>query len=301
VRVNPGNVPYEVRANGGVLSNDGPGTVYYGDRQDFSQATALGSLTAGQSTILNGSLWLIAPSAAADVQVTGGDSSTLGALVGQGGRSYKIVSGVLRNNGATAYFQPLDTGGHRPQNIDSCSTTASIIQVRYDSIGAGNVVALFAQPDEVYANQGFTLGCSVGLQSTDITVYRQRHFSDRIYYDGAAWQRASGSSNSPFLVGSFTAGVLRVTHATVGANNPYGVSLTAGTAPLQPILNGTINDTTMDISWVDSTRTVVTTASTNMSVFITRPQFKPEPIDPRTMATSSFPNSNIWLWGLFEA
>lgn len=296
MRVFPNAAPQEILGTG-TLVNAGPGTVYYSDRQDFTQGTALGSLTPGATRQISGALWLIGDG---QVEVMGGPYGSAGEISGEGGKRYKVVSCVLRNAGATAYFQPLNDGAHSPSNIDSVSTTASIIQLQYGSIGANRVGMLMAQPDEVYAAAGVTLGCSVGLTSTDISVYRQRHFSDRIYYDGAAWQRASGSSNSPFLVGAFTAGVLRVTHATVGASNPYGVSVTSGNATYDTILNGTVNDTTMDISFVNSARTVVTTPDTSMSVFITRPQFKPELIDPRTLATSSFPNSNVWIYGIFE-
>jgi hypothetical protein len=221
-------------------------------------------------------------------------------ISGAVGSRYKVLAGVIRNAGATAYFQPITGGGHAQANIDSMSTTSLIIQLQYPSIGAKNVVTFIAQPDEVYAAAGITLGCSVGLTSTDITVYRQRQFSDRIFYDGSAWQRASGSSNSPFLVASFTSGVLRITHATIGTNNPYGVSVTSGNAAYDCIINGTVNDTEFNLSFVNSSRTVVTTADTNMNVFITRPQFKPEVVSPQTLATSSFPNSNIWIYALFE-
>lgn len=231
----------------------------------------------------------------------GSGGAVSGPLTGVDGRSYRVVSGVLRNGGAAAYFQPIDDGSaHRPQNIDSVSTSSGssgVITVDYSSIAASRVVTFFAQPDEVYAAMGISLGCSVGLDHVDISVFRSRNFADEIHWDGSAWVRSSGSSFSPFLVASFTSGVLRLTHVDIGADNPYTVSLTPAGTTYRTVVNGTVNSTEVNISFVNSGGSVVTTADTNMKVHVARPQFQPIQVDPRPLTTAL---SNIWIYGVLE-
>ena len=55
----PGRVPHEVRSDNGVLVNNGPGTVYYGDSPDVSVETAEGFIAPGQTVPVSGTLWLV--------------------------------------------------------------------------------------------------------------------------------------------------------------------------------------------------------------------------------------------------
>lgn len=233
------------------------------------------------------------------------DAAELGSLFGEAGRKYKIVSAVLRNNGGGgSYFQPINDGtAHEPQNVDSCITGAGasgVITVNYPTIAAARVVTWLMGPDEVYAKQGITLGASVGLDHADIYVYQSRNYSDEIHWDGSQWVRSSTSTFSPFLVASFTSGVLRLTHADIGSENPYAVSLTPAGTTYRTVINGTVNGTEVNLSFVDSSGNVVTTADTNMKVHVTRPQFRPLQVSPQPLQGGIYTNSNIWLCGIFR-
>ena len=81
MRVAAGDAPRALRGSGTVV-NYGPGTVFFGDDQFVSPDSADGQLGAGQSTVINGTLWFVA-SGVADVFV----APTAGA-VSPGGELY---------------------------------------------------------------------------------------------------------------------------------------------------------------------------------------------------------------------
>lgn len=305
MRVFPNTAPQEIRGTG-VLTNVGPSTVYYSDQQDFDQSTSDGSLASGATMNIDGALWLIGGPAQVEVMGVPGSGGS-GEVAGVDGRRYRVVSGVLRNNGASAYFQPIDDGLHRPQNIDSVSTNTTGITIVHNNIQATRVVAFMAEVDEVYAREGFTTGCSVGMTSTVISCYRSRELADRVFYNGSAWDFGSTGANTPFTVASFTSGVLRLTHATLEVSNPFRVglppvALVSANPTYDVVVNGTCNETEVNLSFLNASRTVVTTADTNMNVWVCRPPYRPALYNPQEMRTqyTAYTNSNIWVWGMWE-
>lgn len=298
-------------AGTGTITNYGPGTLLWGDEQTVSIDANNGSVAPGGTLAIDGTLWLIATGGTANfdilkAQVQSGSSGAF--LKGVDGRNYKILSGVIRNGGSPNYFQPIDDGQHRPQNIDSMSTSTTGITVVHNSIQAIRVVAFMAEVDEVYVREGFSTGCSVGLTSTVISCYRTRELADRVFYNGSAWDFGSGASNTPFTVASFTSGVLRLTHATTEISNPFKVgiptvSAISASATYDVIVNGTVSDTECNLSFVNrATGVVATTPDTNMSVYVSRPPYRPVLYNAQEMRTqiTAYINSNIWIWGMWE-
>src|ERR1044072_2983105 len=62
----PNTAPQEIRGTGSLV-NQGPGTVYYSDRQDFTQPTAQGQISSGGTLAIDGTLWLIGGPAQVEV------------------------------------------------------------------------------------------------------------------------------------------------------------------------------------------------------------------------------------------
>lgn len=89
-RIVPGSVPFQIRADGGSLVNYGPGDVVYGDDQNVSVDSYDGVIVAGASRTVGDSVWVLAPSTAADVAVVANPPSTvaLGQRLATFGHSY---------------------------------------------------------------------------------------------------------------------------------------------------------------------------------------------------------------------
>jgi len=69
-RIAPGSAPFQVRLDGGTLTNYGPGDVVYGDDQNVTVDNFEGTITVGQSLSYPSSMWVLAPSAVAEVAVS---------------------------------------------------------------------------------------------------------------------------------------------------------------------------------------------------------------------------------------
>lgn len=77
VAVSPGNAPLQLRSDGGTVVNYGPGDLVYGDDQGVSIDVFDGALPAGQTLPINGTLWFLAPTAAAQVDIVTTPSGAL--------------------------------------------------------------------------------------------------------------------------------------------------------------------------------------------------------------------------------
>jgi len=214
--------------------------------------------------------------------------------------NYRLVAGALRNDGAPNYWQAITVSSHAPIAIDSVATSSNAITITHGSIAATAVCAFIATPDETLAAAGFTVGASVGLGMTVLTLTRKHDLADYIYFNGSSWMRALGSA-SPFTITGFAAGNLTVSHPSVGATEPYLISMSARQGGYLPQIgsNG-ISDTITTIEFYDYAGSRINTPDPNMKLFLTRACATPVPVDPRAVDTTASPSSNLWVLGAFE-
>lgn len=223
-------------------------------------------------------------------------------LGGAAGRNYKVVAGVIRNAGSgSGYWQPIDDAGHRPTLIDSVSTSTSSIVINHASIAAGKVVALVAVPDETLTAAGFTVGASVGLDTTTLFLSRQgRILADYVSYSGTAWSSSAGIFTPTW---DATAQALVLTHPAVPTSSAFAASLAPrGGTYVTSVKGGSnaVSETHVAVEFWDYAGVKATTPNANMRLFVTRGGHTETAVNPQMVDTTAFPNSNIWFLGVFE-
>lgn len=215
-------------------------------------------------------------------------------LRGAEGRPVKLVSGVLRNTGsAGGYWQPRDEPGYKPTNIDSVTTTSSTITVDYSALRATRVLHFAVEPDEVLARQGYSAGVAPTLTNATITLGRAQTIADLVSYNGTTWTSGLSVFNP-----TFTAGKLKLTHPYMGGvsvalSGRGGIYLPQITADPSAIL-----DTEVNINFFDFAGVQVTTADTNMKVYVSRSHAGG--INPQDTDTTRHPNSDLFFSALVE-
>lgn len=210
------------------------------------------------------------------------------------------VAGVLRNTGAG--WNWISDAGHEPIGIDSVSSNSSAITVNYGTLGASKVGSFIVVPDEKLSEQGFQAGASVGTTSTDIYLSRSiPSYSDYVAYSSGAFVSANGVFTCTW---DATGGYLQVSHPTI-IGSALNVSLTGrpGTAlNYTPVVAGdlTTGSTFIAIEFRNAAGAKVTTPDTNMRVFVTHGGGFIPSVDPSTVNTTTYPNSNLWVMGLMR-
>ncbi|WP_194522334.1 hypothetical protein [Cellulosimicrobium sp. JZ28] len=228
------------------------------------------------------------PVAAADAATKGYADS--GRVRGADGRLYRVVAGVIRNDGSG--WAVLNDSGHQPTNIASVSANADAITIGYGFTGT-KVAALLVVPDETFAQEGYLAGASVGLSSAAIRVSRMgKSVSDYVSYNATAgaWTSLGGV----FTGLAWSAGTLTLTHETVtGAAG----SVAGRGGVYQPQL-GSMSGTTTDVEFFDWAGTKVTTPNANCRAFVTRNANRViAPVNPTLLANAA---GNFWIFGLIE-
>jgi len=215
------------------------------------------------------------------------------ALTGTPGSKYRVVAGVLRNAGAVDYWQPINDSGHVPVNIDSVSTSTTVISIDYTSLGAVKVISFVAVPDEAMAKAGFLMGTSVGLSSAQIELSSTKAFADYVSYNGTTWVSQTGVFGLTFNPAN---GNLLATHAALPGANVFDFSA-VGRGVNVVNCNG-VSASDLIIQFRDWAGTVLTTANTDMKAFIRHGS--QGVVNPRTVDTTLYPGSNIWFFGILE-
>lgn len=100
----------------------------------------------------------------------------ISALRGDTGKSYRVVSAILRNTGSGWFV--LDDGGHNPIGVNSVTVNEDgSLHVDYDNLGQANIVnTLLAVPDETFASMGIVMGSSVSNEFCNIYLYAPLDF-----------------------------------------------------------------------------------------------------------------------------
>jgi hypothetical protein len=257
--------------------------------------TALDALYAVNDAAIKG--LILAPGS--QVRVALDALYTEGLMSGDGNR-YGFIAGVIRNDGVSSgYWQVLDTDStHRPVNIDSVVTDSGKIRVNYDSLGADMTVSLVAVPDETLGRAGFTMGASVTPHYADIKMSRvMPPVADYVSWNGTAWV----SDTNQFSNIWFSGGKLHLEHKAIASDMTYAVSITPRGGgyfySVSPDASPT-GSTFIEIGVRDYTGAYVTTPNTNMKFYLTHGAAKVVGLDPTTIDTTTYPNGNIWIFGI---
>ena len=216
-------------------------------------------------------------------------------IIGTDGKTYRVVSCVLRNTGNG--WEAVDDKGHIPVGVNRVSETSDGITITYDFI-ATKVVSLVVTPDETFASMGLFCGSTVGRESATIKVYQGPQIQGGyVAYDGANWV-LSGAGTEKYTT-AYSNGILTINIPsidTIRDVNPGIVTVSGLNECLRPVVYGTALSKVM-IAWVsDVNGTVVTTPATTHKAYFTRfnPLFKCDP----TILKSSV--GNFWVYGIFE-
>lgn len=252
--------------------------------------------------VLNGALYVSNGAALLQAvsrnQVTGAMRAGAGyaGLSGYGlsGGNYAIVSGVIRNYDDSNGWVLVTEAGHVALNILSVTTGASSITVNFNLADGDSVSTFIAVPDDTLAGAGFTVGASVVPSAATIVLKQQtKKISDYVSWNGSAFT----SQNSVFTIGSFTAGLLTLTHPTV-VTVPATVQLQMRSGVYIPAWE-TASSGTTTIKFFDYAGTLITTADTNMKLYVNR-GLPSGNDDPALVNTTTYPSSNIWFFGIIR-
>lgn len=218
-------------------------------------------------------------------------------VVATPGVKASIVGGAIRNQGGPDYWQVLDVDtNHQPYWIDSVVTDATKITVNYADLGAAVTGVMIAALDETLAQAGFFVGTSVDQDKTEIRIGRYvKPFMDYISYNGTEWVSQNGVSTF-----SWAAGVLTITHPEIPIGTEHVVTLAPRGGSYVPSVSSAgspVSRTAVKVEFRGWDGALATEPDTNMRMFIGHGAGGVAAIDPRTVTTTAFPLSNIWLFG----
>ena len=137
-------------------------------------ALATPVITAG--TIIStddGFRYEVAPSGATDHHVTTAGGVKLyyrgGGFVGESGRRFQFVSGVIRNRNDGLGWQLIEDASHDHVGVASIGTNTTGVTVAFN-FTASKIISFVAGPDERMAQAGMTVGASVGTTSAGLWI-----------------------------------------------------------------------------------------------------------------------------------
>lgn len=243
-----------------------------------NNATVTGVLTAGAVTGEIDALYAAIPEVPIQAEAAGG-------------RNFRIVSCVIRNDGAGAW-ETISDSAHGNINVTSVVADTSKIRLTYD-FTASKVIGFLVTPDEAFASVGWVAGSSVGLSFADITLAKAaRTIGGYFAYDGASW--TSTGATGAMAVSSYTGGTLTLTHNSISDVNASVVARDGGViAGL-----GAIGATSTEVKFFNSSGTLLTSPTTAMKFYVTRSQAYQEQ-DPTT-SHLTVAAGNLWVFGIFE-
>lgn len=198
---------------------------------DLTADTLLTYIGGGAGFVVAGGLvqagrymYEVAPEGATDADMATAGGVKLYYTDGHGASKYDVgvplvQIGAIRNNGdksdAFNHWKLIENGSHTPLGFRNASgdgleieTTDSLIRIHHD-VGGDYVGGLIASVDETLAQTGLRLGCSVGVASSDIWLYRD--FMAQVYRSsGGAWVHDLNNAE-PFTAAWNASGYLDIT------------------------------------------------------------------------------------------
>lgn len=215
------------------------------------------------------------------------------------GHPLRVVLGVIRNTGTG--WEVIDDAGHTPVGIDDVLTTDAYIEVDYGSLGVIEVGSFVAVPDDTLAQAGFFAGSSVQLDKAIIKIGQSgKAFSDFISFNGSDWVSTNGT-----ITPTFSGGELTLTHPAILDEGNLSVTLAprmGATKAYRTVISGAtgaVQATSVRIQFRDENDALVAVPDTNMKVYVSHGGGT-RSVDPTTLTTASYPNSNIWLMGMMK-
>lgn len=226
-------------------------------------------------------------------------TSDRGLIAGDDGRSFRIVAAPLRNMGSG--WAVISDTGHLPTGITSVSNDGTSITVGH-SIGATKVVGSAVVIDDSLAGL-ISVGASVGLSQSVLTLRRRTHLADYLSYTGSAW----ASLNGMMAVTAFSAGVATVEHENVftpekGGNsaviNVTGRAGTGGAYRYSVAASGWGN-ASLAVEVRSNSNALVATPDATMRFAVDRGTYV-ETVDPNDVNNATYPGGNIWFMAILE-
>lgn len=218
-------------------------------------------------------------------------------ILGETGRTYRLVSGVLRNTGGGWAW--INDAGHRASGFRAATQTSTAITLPYSFRGL-KVSSLQVTPDEYFASRGLRVGASVGLDKTVLTLYTEDacEIGDYVYYNAATAKWVS--LNGVFTGMTYANGALTLTHQSMGTGKGMYASASARGQALA--LVGSLGDTTTQVTFhTGSFGSLAPAGAPNASqhrVWVSRHGVRTTP--PANPASVAAANGNLWVTGLIE-
>lgn len=212
-----------------------------------------------------------------------------GRITATGGKKFRQIGCVIRFNSTSGAFEFINDAGHYPSGVSTIETYSDRIVINY-SFTAAKVISGQATPDEKLAQDGFTMGPSVGLSSMTIYV-GQGGAGDYVTTSGTTLTSLTG------FVKSFTRSTTAWTFTHDTMNGPQVAQASYRGATYVGSVDG-LAATTTSVALYNASGVLVdpSTASGLFKFWIMRGGTRK--VNPLT--DMNIANSNIWISGLFE-
>tara|TARA_R110002050_G_scaffold81185_1_gene173559 strand:+ start:118 stop:882 length:765 start_codon:yes stop_codon:yes gene_type:complete len=164
----------------------------------ISQLTAASALT--------GTELLAAVQSSTTKQATIDQIQTYINALNTGNKKLKLYGGVCVNTAGT--WSLLNDASHTFFNLTSATTVSDRLRINYPTVG--KVISMIVTPDETYAQNGISMGASVGLSFANVIMYRD-NIVDYISWNGSSFTSSTGQVTSI----SYSAGLITLNHGTL--------------------------------------------------------------------------------------
>ena len=213
-----------------------------------------------------------------------------GRITASPGTQFRQIGCVIRFNATSGQFEFINDAGHFPSGVSSVVTYSDRIVVNY-SFTATKVITANVTPDEKLAQQGFTMGPSVGTSSMTIYV-GQGGFTDYVTVTGASFTSLNGFVNSM----SRSTTTWTFNHDYV--DGPIGGLASYRGGAYQAIAEGMGNTTTNVSLWSATTAAQVNPSIQTVAYSFWIMRGGTRRVNPLT--DLNIQNSNIWISALME-
>jgi hypothetical protein len=211
-----------------------------------------------------------------------------GEIITQGGKSYKVVAGVMRNTGSG--WALINDGSHPALNVASITDNSTSITINFSFTSKG-VVSFVATPDETMALDNVFMGASVGFSSATLQLSSAKEIGGYIAWNGSAWTTLGATGLTSF---AFSGGILTITHeAVINTDSIYASVNTRNGENVSSI--GSVGNTTTQVYFRDYAGALITTENTDMRIYFSRSSGGR--LNPENYTKAG---SNIWFYGMFE-
>ena len=246
----------------------------------ISQLTAASALT--------GTELLAAVQSSTTKQATIDQVQTYINALNTGNKKLKLYGGVCINTAGTWSF--LNDASHTFFNLTSATTVSNRLRVSYPTVG--KVISFTCTPDETYAQNGISMGASVGLSSANVIMYRD-NIVDYISWNGSAFTSTTGQVTGF----TYASGILKLSHGTLISPDTFSLSIEgrSGTTNYRYAWTSLLSNRT-DIQILNPDGSNYTGAATTDMRFSFARGGEVE-IDATDSAISG---SNVWVMALME-